>query len=168
MRYPTMDDCRLLLFPYIRSRLISVEPAPYYEGEASGLRRLEGILGLMARDEYEGAVAKATYLFCSIVDGHPFSNGNKRLGVTILLFFLLSNGYKVNAPNMRVMRQELQRIFPNLHWEDIDAFHHPHEYFFYHLSLIIADRKQKGQISFTQERAAVEELLRVVIVDPKR
>ena len=162
----TIDQCRQLLFPYIRSRLIEAEPAPNYAEEQIGVRRLEAILELMNRDEYEGVLGKAAYLFCSVIDGHPFSNGNKRMAVTVLLFFLLTNGYLVNAPNMHVMRQELQRIFPKLQWEEVVTFRHPHEYFFYHLALIIADRKQKGQMTFHQEQAAVKELLSVVVVGP--
>jgi death-on-curing family protein len=164
MRYPTLDDCRQILFPYIRSRLVQAEPAPSYEDEERGLQKLEGILGLMQIDEYDGALAKAAYLFCSVVDGHPFSNGNKRLGVTVLLFFLLTNGYLVSMPNLAVLRQELQRLFPALHWEDVDTFTEPHEYFFFHLALIIADRRQKGQMTFTQEQQAVKTLLEAVMV----
>jgi death-on-curing family protein len=164
MQYLTIDQCRLLLFPYVRSRLIEAEPAPNYDEEQSGLRRLDGIIHLMQRDEYEGVLRKAAYLFCSVIDGHPFSNGNKRLAVTLLLFFLLTNGWLVSAPNMEVMRSELMRIFPNLQWEEVTTFHHAHEYFFYHLSLIIADRKQKGQMTFHQEQDAVRQLLEVVMV----
>jgi prophage maintenance system killer protein len=167
MDYPTPDTCRQLLFPYIRSRLVSDEPAPIYDDEQVGLRRLEGILGLMQRDDYKGVLGKAAYLFCSIIDGHPFSNGNKRLAVTLLLYTLLSNGWLVNAPNLVVMRSELVRIFPNLLWEEVQTFRYPHEFFFYHLALIIADRKQKGHMTFHQEQMAVRELLGVVMMEPE-
>jgi prophage maintenance system killer protein len=164
MIYPTIDDCRQLLFPYIRSRLVENEPAPSYEIEGSGHRGLEGIFALMQRDEYDGALVKASYLFCSVIGGHHFSNGNKRLGVTLLLYFLLKNGYKVSVTNMSVMRGELVRLFPNLRWEEVQAFHYPHEYFFYHLALIIADRKQKGKMTFAQERSAVAQLLDAIML----
>ncbi len=163
MQYPTLDHCRRLLFPYIRSRLTGEEPAPNYEEELTGLRRLEAIFHLMQRDDYVGVLGKSAYLFCSIIDGHPFSNGNKRMAVTLLLYVLLSNGWLVNAPNLEVMRDELQRIFPHLQWEEVTSFRHPHEFFFYHLSLVIADRKQKGQMTFHQEQEAVAQLLAVVM-----
>lgn len=166
MHYPTILLCRQQLFPYIRSRLATAEPAPSYEFELRGVRGLEGIFNLMQRDEYQGALGKAAYLFCSVIDGHHFSNGNKRLGVTLLLYFLLLNGYMVSIPDLQIMRQELQRLFPNLQWEEVTSFHYPHEYFFYHLALIIADRKQKGQMTFQQEQSAVRELLTVVMVAP--
>ncbi len=165
--YPTIADTRDILFPYIRSRLIEAEPAPLYDEERRGLDGLQGIFGLMEREEYEGALAKASYLFCSVIDGHHFSNGNKRLGVTLLLYFLLRNGYLVSMPDMEVVRSELIRLFPKVHWEEVRTFRYPHEYFFYHLALIIADRKQKGQMSFRQEQEAVTQLLQAVMVPPR-
>jgi len=166
MEYLTLDSCRAQLFPYIRARMASAEPAPYYEGERSGTEKLGASFQFMQRDEYKGILGKASYVFCSIIDGHHFSNGNKRLAVTVLIYFLILNGYKIHAPNMEIMRNELHRVFPKLQWEEIVSFRNPHEYFFYHLALIIADRKQKGQMTFAQEQHAVKELLEVVIVKP--
>ncbi len=165
MQYPTLAACRDQLFPYIRSRLARNEPAPWYEDERTGLQKLEAGFVLMQRLEYDGALAKGAYLFCSVVDGHHFSNGNKRLGVTLLLYFVLQNGYLVSAPDMEIMRQELARLFPSLIWEHVSGFRFPHEYFFYHLALIIADRKQKGQMTFAEEQEAVKQLLAVVMVE---
>lgn len=162
--YPTLDDCKLQLFPYIKKKMAADEPVPSYAYEPSGLNRLESILTLMQRDDYPDHGAKAAYLFCSVIDSHPFSNGNKRLSVTLLTAFLLLNGYKIHGPNMRVMRDEMHKAFPNLKWEEINEFSQPHEHFFYHLALIIADRSQKGHMTFAQERHAVEMLLKSVIV----
>lgn len=135
------------------------EPAPAYGYEQSGLNRLESILMLMQRDEYEGELAKAAYMFCSIIDSHPFSNGNKRLAVTMLIAFLLVNDYRIHGSNMEVLREALQETFPNVKWQRVKTFTQPHEHFFYHLALIIADRTQKGGLTFAEERAAVESLL---------
>ncbi len=162
--YPTLTVCKEQLFPYIRARMATSEPAPFYEDERSGTEKLEGSFQLMDRTEYEGVLSKAAYLFCSIIDGHHFSNGNKRLAVTMIIYFLIVNNYKIHAPNMEVMRDELKRVFPNLKWEEVHSFRFPHEYFFYHLALIIADRKQKGQMTFSQEQLAVRELLEVVAI----
>jgi len=163
MQYPTLAICREILFPYIRDRMATAEPAPSYEHER-GLAKLESAFHFMQRDEYEGLLGKASYLFCSIIDGHHFSNGNKRLAVVVLVYFLLINNCKIHAPNMAVLRAELVRIFPNVKWEKIKAFRHAHEYFFYHLAIIIADRQQKGNMTFTEERVAVEQMLRVIVL----
>lgn len=159
MHYPTLHVCAELLFRVIRTEMAAFEPAPQYEEERRGLDRLESIFTLMQRDDYPNLLSKSAYLFCSVIDGHPFSNGNKRLAVTLLTYMLLINGYRISAPDMNDMRHELERLFPKLQWEKIHAFKSPHEYFFYHLALVIADRNQKGKMTFQQERAAVEELL---------
>ncbi|NOS67757.1 MAG: type II toxin-antitoxin system death-on-curing family toxin [Candidatus Peribacteraceae bacterium] len=148
----------------IRQHMAIHEPAPYYDGERRGLDKLEGTFGLMQRDNYPDLLGKAAYLFCSVIDGHPFSNGNKRLAVTLLTYFLLMNGFRISAPSMLAVRAELERFFPNLRWEDVHAFRHPHEYFFYHLALIVADRAQKGKLNFRQEQDAVQQLLAFIAV----
>jgi prophage maintenance system killer protein len=157
--YLTIDDCKTQLFPYIQKRMATDEPAPAYGIEGSGLRKLESIFALMERDEYEGLLGKAAYLFCSIIDNHPFSNGNKRLAVTLLIAFLLMNRCKIHGPNMATLRKEMKRFFPHVRWQPIRAFSLPHEHFFYHLALIIADRSQKGHMTFHQEQNAVRSLL---------
>ena len=86
-----MSSCENLIFPYIRERMASEEPAPDYIYETSGIKRLDGIFQLMKRSEYKGALGKAAYMFCSIIDSHHFSNGNKRLAVSLLVYFLLIN-----------------------------------------------------------------------------
>ena len=162
MEYPTPEICRGLLFPLIRQHMVELEPAPAYEAEQSGITKLQSIFAFMDRDEYEGTLGKGAYLFCSVIDGHPFSNGNKRLAVALLSYFLLRNGVRISVPSMDALRAELQRLFPNLRWEHVDAFRYPHEYFFYHLALIIADRSQKGKMTFLQEREAVRQLLEFI------
>lgn len=159
MNYPTLSICRELLFPIIRQHMAAHEPAPYYDDERHGLEKLKGTFELMQRENYPDLLSKAAYLFCSVIDGHPFSNGNKRLAVTLLTYTLLMNEFRISALGMHAVRAELERFFPKLRWEDVHAFRHPHEYFFYHLALIIADRAQKGKMNFRQEQDAVRQLL---------
>ncbi len=166
VRYPSIIDCQETLFPFIRRHMAGVEPAPDYEFERRGVNGIQGIFGLMERDDYGNVLAKAAYLFCSVIDGHHFSNGNKRLAVALLTFFLIVNGYKISAPDLAAIEQGLRDVFPNLHWENVQAFKYPHEYFFYHLALVIADRKQKGKMTFTQEQLAVVHLLEKIVIEP--
>jgi prophage maintenance system killer protein len=166
MHYPTIPSCREILFPLIRREMGKAEPAPWYEDERRGLGRLEGTFALMERDEYPDMLSKAAYLFCSVIDGHFFSNGNKRLAVAVLTYFLVVNGWKISAPDLEDLRSELQRFFPKLQWENVHAFRFAHEYFFYHLALIIADRRQKGAMKFQEEQRAVRELLTFIIFHP--
>ena len=106
-------------------------------------------------------------MFCSIIDGHPFSNGNKRLAVALLSLFLLMNDYTFHGRNTESMRQSLEASFPHIKWELITSFHFAHEYFLYHLALVIADRNQKGKMTFFEEREAVEALLKTVAIQKK-
>ena len=163
LRYPSLPACRELLFPMIRSQMSSFEPAPPYEDEKRGLEKCESIFALMQRDGYyPDFFAKAAYLFCSVIDGHPFSNGNKRMAVAVLTYFMIMNGYHLSAPSMEAVRGALHDQFPHLRWEHVEAFRHAHEYFFYHLALIIADRNQKGKMTFRQEQSAVVQLLEFI------
>jgi len=163
MKYIDISICEKLIFPYIQDNMASEEPAPMYELETEGVKRLEAVFHLMQRSDYKGLLGKAAYMFCSVIDSHHFSNGNKRLAVSLLIFFLLVNNRGIHAPNMEVMRSELRKAFPKLKWQNVQSFSYPHEYFFYHLALIIADRSQKGKMTFTQEQAAVKNLLNVVV-----
>lgn len=162
MRYPTISFCKQGLFAYIRTWMAKVEAAPYYEQEGTGIQHLESILSFMKRPEYRGVIAKAAYLFCSIIDGHPFSNGNKRLAVTLIVYVLLENGYHLNAKSSIFVRRQLKRTFPKTRWKNIRSFSLPEEYFLYHLALVIADRTQKGNISFQDEQFLVRELLKKI------
>jgi death-on-curing family protein len=162
IRYPTLTACSDLLFPIIRREMVEFEPAPMYEEERRGLDKLESVFALMQRDEYGMLLAKAAYLFCAVIDGHPFSNGNKRMAVAVLSYFLIVNGLHISAPSMHAVREELEVHFPNLRWESVRSFRHAHEYFFYHLALIIADRSQKGKMTFKQEQSAVAQLLQFI------
>ena len=161
--YPSLEASHAILFPMIRAAMVAFEPAPAYEEELRGLQKIDSIFQLMQRDQYySGILPKAAYLFCAIIDGHPFSNGNKRLAVAALTYFLLLNGQRISAPDMQAVRDALRDQFPNLRWENVQAFRHAHEYFFYHLALIIADRAQKGKMTFRQEQSAVVQLLEFI------
>ncbi len=164
MHYPTLLQCKNLLFPLIEEEMATNEPAPDYKNEKRGLQRTESILMLMQRDDYADFFAKAAYMFCALIDGHPFSNGNKRLAVALLSFFFILNNYVIHTLKMEDVRQELERLFPDLKWQTVHSFHYPHEYFLYHLALVIADRNQKGKMTFTQEQSAVVDLLKFIVM----
>lgn len=168
LHYPSLAACQEILFPIIRTEMVALEPAPAYAEEQRGLQQIDSIFQLMQRDVYyPDFFAKAAYLFCSIIDGHPFSNGNKRLAVSALTYFLVVNARCISAPSMHAVRDALREQFVNLRWEEnVQAFRHSHEYFFYHLALVIADRAQKGKMTFRQEQSAVVQLLQFITAGP--
>ncbi|MBI4427322.1 MAG: type II toxin-antitoxin system death-on-curing family toxin [Candidatus Magasanikbacteria bacterium] len=70
------------------------EPIPPFDTRFPGV--LEGCLatpfGAFSRHPfYPGLTGKAAMLFYLLIKNHPFQNGNKRIAVVALLFFLLKN-----------------------------------------------------------------------------
>lgn len=49
-------------------------------------------------DLYPTLVAKAAALGASLIQNHPFNDGNKRVGHAATEIFLMLNGYEISAP----------------------------------------------------------------------
>lgn len=54
------------------------------------------------KSAYKGLVAKASILFYLVIKNHPFQNGNKRIAVTTLLFFLYKNKKWLHLDNQEL------------------------------------------------------------------
>lgn len=52
------------------------------------------------KDQYRGLIGKASILFYLMIKNHPFQNGNKRIAVMSLLYFLYSNGKWLSINNV--------------------------------------------------------------------
>ena len=50
-------------------------------------------------DLYPTLVNKAAHLVFSLIKNHPFLDGNKRVGVTVMIIFLKSNGFEIDCTN---------------------------------------------------------------------
>ena len=163
-KYVSIDHCKEIIFPIIQRHMATGEPAPQYMIERSGLEKVDSILHLMQGDDYYPSLSsKASYMFCAVIGGHPFSNGNKRLAVALLANFLLLNGCGLRDESIGELRRELQLLFPHLQWQQVKSFRYAYEYFLYHLPLIVADRHQKGRMTFHEECSAVERALDVIV-----
>ncbi len=53
---------------------------------------------------YKGIVEKSSILFYLMIKNHPFQNGNKRIAVTTLLFFLIQNGKWLGISNEEIYK----------------------------------------------------------------
>ncbi len=51
------------------------------------------------KDLYKGLIGKASILFYLLIKNHPFKNGNKRIAIMALLYFLSKNGYWLKIGN---------------------------------------------------------------------
>jgi death-on-curing protein len=94
MRYLTLPE---VLF--LHGRLLAVS------GGAAGVRDLRTLESAIAQpkatfggeDLYPTLVAKAAALGFSLVQGHPFFDGNKRIGHASMEVFLTLNGHVLDA-----------------------------------------------------------------------
>jgi death on curing protein len=74
-------------------------------GGARGIRDQRGLLSALARpfqtfegkELYETVIEKAAALIESILQNHPFVDGNKRTGYVLMRLMLLENGYDIEA-----------------------------------------------------------------------
>ena len=110
--YPSIKACREEIFPEIHERLTQWEQAPDYERERRGADELQKIFALVRTRRYRTFHDKAAYIVCSIVTGHAFSNGNKRLGITVLLAFAIHNRTEVQPLTKATYQKCIKEIFP--------------------------------------------------------
>lgn len=54
------------------------------------------------RDLHQGLSAKCASLFYGIAKGHPLANGNKRMAILTLAWFLYVNGYVLDMTNVEL------------------------------------------------------------------
>jgi len=54
------------------------------------------------RQLYPGIIMKSAILFYLMVKNHPFQNGNKRIAMTTLFFFLFQNNKWLNVDNQEL------------------------------------------------------------------
>lgn len=54
------------------------------------------------RNAYSGLVAQAAILFYFMIKNHPFQNGNKRIAVATLFYFLFKNGKWLRLDNQEL------------------------------------------------------------------
>ena len=78
------------------------EPIPDFSSRYPN--RLESCLAMpfqrfSRKDLYKGLISKASILFYLMVKNHPFENGNKRIAMVTLLYFLSKNNKWLRVDN---------------------------------------------------------------------
>ena len=94
MRYLTLNEVLELYLRIIEQ-----------SGGAAGVRDLNALESALAqprmtfegRDLYPTIVEKAAALGFSLIQNHPFVDGNKRIGHAVMETFLVLNGYEIDA-----------------------------------------------------------------------
>jgi prophage maintenance system killer protein len=150
MWYLDLQTCGEQVFPFIHHFLSANEPAPQYEVELRGIQELEKVLDFVQDDQfYPSFQEKAAYLICSIAGSQYFSNGNKRLGVASLLFFLVENAAEWEALEEHEYGDVLSGVFSGHVWERNSNIPEAQPLFLYNLALVIGDRSKWGTNDFS-------------------
>ncbi len=159
MKYLSLQYCFENIFPFIHAFLTRDEAAPSYQNEEIGMKELNKILTFVQNDEYyPDFYYKAAYLVCSIAGAQHFSNGNKRLGVGVLIAFLSEN----NATTFSATQEELKKIFldffPEAIWENNKSIGDGHALFLYNLAIVVGDPQRRNASTFEELKLHVMNL----------
>ena len=65
------------------------------------------------KDMYRGLVGKSSMLFYLLIKNHPFQNGNKRIAIMCLLYFLHKNAKWIYISNERLYRFVAKHVAPS-------------------------------------------------------
>jgi death-on-curing protein len=82
-------------------------------GGATGIRDLGALESALHRPQtgyYETLVHEAAALCESLVQNHPFVDGNKRVAFAVLDVFLRINGYTINASSESIYRRVMKLL----------------------------------------------------------
>jgi death-on-curing protein len=90
----TLKEVEYIAFRLARAHLSFDEPIPDFSTRFPNI--LESCVvtpfqHFSGKPLYPSLVARASMLFYLMIKNHPFQNGNKRIAITTLLAFLLSN-----------------------------------------------------------------------------
>ena len=89
-----------------------------------GVSTLESALGLPRQHYYRTIYDKAGVLLRSLIKNHPLVDGNKRVGMTATVVFLLLNHKMLTASNEEMVDYALRIAgeSPDLSWNDIASW----------------------------------------------
>ena len=105
MKILSVADVEYVAYELAKKLLTFDEPIPDFVTRFPNT--LEGCLvapfqKFDGKDLYAGLTKKAAILFYFLIKNHPFQNGNKRIAVTTLLFFLSDNGKWLKVNNQEL------------------------------------------------------------------
>lgn len=109
---------------FIHARLVAET------GGIHGVRDLGLLESAVARPQatfdgvelYTGLFMKAAALLDSLVNNHPFTDGNKRTGIAAAVLILRINGYRLTATNPELEKFTLQVAIHHLPLSQIAAW----------------------------------------------
>jgi death-on-curing protein len=100
MQNITHSDIEYVAFTLARQLMTFDEPIPDYSTRFPSILESCVATPFMKFDGkslYKTLVDKASILFYLMIKNHPFANGNKRIAITTLMYFLAKNGKWIDA-----------------------------------------------------------------------
>jgi len=90
----SVEEIKEVAFQLAQEKLTANEPIPEFETRFSGI--LESCLVVPfqkfeQKSLYKGLIAQSAILLYLLIKNHPFQNGNKRIAMTSLFYFLYKN-----------------------------------------------------------------------------
>ncbi len=103
--YIALEEVELVSHQLAKESLEWGEPIPEFTSRFPGV--LEQCLGAprqtyAKRQLYKGMLSKASILFYLMIKNHPFQNGNKRVALMTLLYFLYKNNSWIIVDNQEL------------------------------------------------------------------
>ena len=103
-------------------------------GGAHGIRDLSALESALSRpfqtfddkELYPTAIDKAAALAESILNNHPFIDGNKRTGYVLMRLFLLQNGQDINATQVEKYEFVISIASGKIRFEEIVSWLEKH------------------------------------------
>lgn len=93
--------------------------------EAALARPMQSAFG---KELFEDELSKAAALTESLINGHPFQDGNKRVGITAGCVFLAINGYTIEATNENIYDAAMSIAKGDWKFEQIKEWFDQHAY----------------------------------------
>lgn len=103
--YITLEEVEYVAHRLAQESLGWGEPIPHFGTRFQGI--LEQCLGAprqtyAKRQLYKGLLTKSAVLFYLMIKNHPFQNGNKRVALMTLIYFLYKNGQWITVDNQEL------------------------------------------------------------------
>ncbi len=105
MKAITIREVEYVAYALAKQLMSWDEPIPSFGSRFPNI--LESCLivpcqGCGRKPAYKGLVGKAAVLFYLLIKNHPFQNGNKRIAMTALLYFLYKNRKWLKVDNQEL------------------------------------------------------------------
>jgi prophage maintenance system killer protein len=142
---------------------VSDEEIPKYDDQPDKIDDYFALVDRLQNDTYYPNVfSKATTLFLNL-NSHYFANGNKRLAVFSMTFFLESNDWSPSELNKEEYNRIITEIFGNHELEDYENFS-PTDFAMYNVALITA-KFNENEVNYNDGKEQVERFLSEVFVN---